>query len=466
MTTRTFSTQRSSAARPSGSGQRRIAQSVADYRITVAYTGNGLGKDYLLGRAIVPWWLFTRDQSQVILTAPSQNVLGSVTWKELRRANQDCLFPLGMGVSPGIKASPLRCAIKGDWGALGYSTTSVERASGQHNRKLLVVGNEASGIADDIYDAIDSLKYGRLLLTGNPIRAKGRFVDLINQAKKDREDGIPRHRAVNAIRISSLESPHAHLDESPYGLADKTWLLDVERRYGRDSLWYRSHVLAEVPSIDSDTLIPIAWLDRAAAVPHPPLSPFSEVNRTRRISCDLGEGVGRDSTCILVRDDLGILEIVAGNQLGLVEAATELARLSRKWNVPHNRISYDRVGVGRDLRHHLIANGITDAIGYAGGGGARSPREFTNLRTEAAWKLRTRLNPEWSSDPRFELTTRQPPFSIPPGPHWALLREELEKLTYDLVGKQTRLLSKELHCEELGRSPDRCDALMQSFAFD
>jgi hypothetical protein len=446
-------------------GQRRIAQSVADYRITVAYTGNGLGKDYMLGRCVIPWWMYTRTHSQVIVTAPSQNVLGSVTWKELRFAGNHSKFPLGMKISPGIKASPLRAIVNGDWGALGYSTTSVERASGQHNRKLLVIGNEASGISDDIFDALDSLKYVRLLLTCNPIRARGRVIDLIHQAKKDYDDGIPHHRAVNAIQISSLESPDADKEESDFGLADKTWLADVERRYGKDSLWYRSHVLAQIPTVDSDNLIPASWLDRASAVPHPPLTPFGDVNKTRWISCDLGEGVGRDSTCVLVRDDLGILEIVAGNSLGLAEAAREIARLARKWQVPHNRISYDRLGVGRDLRHHLKGQGIDGAIGYAGSGAAKDPRGFYNLRTECAWKLRTRLNPDWSTDPRFQLTTRQPPFSIPPGEHWAQLREELEQLTYDLVGKQTRLISKEDHCAELGRSPDRCDALMQSFAF-
>ena len=38
-------------------------------------------------------------------------------------------------------------------------------------------------------------------------------------------------------------------------------------------------------------------------------------------------------------------------------------------------------------------------------------------------------------------------------------------LTYDLVGKQTRLIGKKELCELLGRSPDRSDALIQSFAF-
>jgi hypothetical protein len=446
-------------------GQVEIAQSIVDYRITAVYTGNAVGKDYLVG-SVIPWWLCTRYQSLVIVTGPSQTVLGSVTWKEVRRAIEGSKFPLSARFSQGIKSSPQTVTLGTDWQALGFSTTSVERASGQHNRKLLCIVEEASGVEDAIYDAIDSLKYVRLLLIGNPIRATGRFVELIRQAEKDKQDGIPKHRACNAIRIQSTDSPDAHLEESPRGLADKTWLADVARRYGVDSLWYRSHVRAEIPSVSSDRLIPNSWLDWAAASVRPPLRPFDPVHATRRISCDLGEGVGRDSTCIIVRDDLGILECIAGNALGLAEAAAEIDRLARKWRIPidEERITYDRVGVGRDLRNHLARYGIR-AIGYAGAGSAKDKKGFTNLRSEAAWKLRQRLNPDWSIDPKFPEATRQIPFHLPPNQHWPQLRQELEALTYDLVGNQTRLIKKEDLCDILGRSPDRSDALIQSFAF-
>jgi len=449
---------------PFWAAQRRIAQSLVDYRITAAYTGNAVGKDYLVG-TIIPWWLYTRDHSLVIVTGPSQTVLGSVTWKEVRQAIEGSKFPLPARFSEGVKSSPQTVTLATGWQALGFSTTSVERASGQHNRKLLCIVEEASGVEDPIYDAIDSLKYVRLLLIGNPLRATGRFVDLIRQAEKDAQDGIPKHRAVNAIRIQSTESPDAALEESPRGLADATWLGDCARRYGTESLWYRSHVRAEIPALSSDRLIVDTWLNWASASAHPPLRPFDPLNATRRISCDLAEGVGRDSTAILVRDDMGILEWVAGAALGIAEAAAEIARLARKWGVSHNRISYDRVGVGKELRNHLIRHGITEALGYAGAGSARDSRGFTNLRTEAAWKLRTRLNPEWVIDPRFPAATRQAPFSIPPGVHWPMLREELEALTYDLVGNQVRLIRKQDLCDQLGRSPDRSDALIQSFAF-
>lgn len=450
--------------------QREIGQSVVDYRITVVYSGNSTGKDYFLG-SCVPWWLGTRYESLVVVTGPSQNVLGSVTWKEIRRATRyepshplDSIY-MGLILSKGVKASPLTCTVRDDWKALGYSTTSVERASGQHNSRLLVIVNEASGVLDEVWDAIDSLGYDRLLAVGNPIRPDGRFVTLIRQADKDRDDNVPRHRAVNAIRISSRESPDAHLEKSLRGLADKTWIEATERHYGKDSLYVKVHVDAEIPTVTADRLIDPEWLDFACRCERPPIRPFDPVNKTRRISCDLGEGVGRDSTAILVRDSLGILEWRAGAALGLPEAARAIAELRNRYHVPDDRISYDGLGIGRDFGKLLRVNGIAGAKAYFGSGKPREPRRFYNLRTEAAWAARTRLNPDWVRDPAFPLTSKQAPFCIPSDENWPLLREELEKLWYELVLNLTKLVTKEDFCEELGRSPDRSDALIQSFAF-
>jgi hypothetical protein len=449
---------------PYWSRQKEIARSVVRYRITVPYTGNAIGKDYAVG-GIVPWWLATRPDSMVIVTGPSQTLLGSVTWKEIRRAieRSPILSRLGIEVSSGIKSSPQLVRIKDGWHALGYSTTSVERASGQHCRHLLVIVEEASGVEDSIWDALDSLKYSRLLAIGNPLRADGRFIRLIRQAEKDRADGVPPHLAVHAIHVPSTESPDADKEESKYGLADATFLADMARRYGVDSLWYRCHILAQIPAASADVLLPEAWLDWCAAQGRPELPPGHPVEKTRRIGCDLGEGVGRDSSAVLVRDDLGILEVKHGSAMGLPEAAATIAQLARSWKVPPERITYDRVGIGRDFPHHLARHGLTRCVGYAGEASPQST-DFPNLRSEAAWKLRQRLEPGFPADPRRPHSGR-PPFVIPPGPHWHRLREELRTLTYTLVGRQTRLLPKKDWQAALGHSPDLADALIQTFSY-
>ena len=157
----------------------------------------------------------------------------------------------------GYPRNPKRAAVEVSpgWHALGYPTTSVERASGQHAKDLLVIIEEALGVEDEIWNALYSLKYSKLVAIGNPIRAEGRFVDLIRQADKDREDCIPPNKAVYAIRIPSTESPHAHLGKSPYGLADRTWLEACYRHYGSNSLWVGSHIDARIPELSADVLM-------------------------------------------------------------------------------------------------------------------------------------------------------------------------------------------------------------------
>ena len=61
-----------------------------------------------------------------------------------------------------------------------------------------------------------------------------------------------------------MESPDAHLKKSLRGLADRTFLDANVRKYGRDSLWVRCHLDEIIPEVSHDTLIPVAWLDRAA----------------------------------------------------------------------------------------------------------------------------------------------------------------------------------------------------------
>jgi len=62
------------------------------------------------------------------------------------------------------------------------------------------------------------------------------------------------------------------------------------------------------------------------------------------------------------------------------------------------------------------------------------------------------------------MSGRQVPFHIPSRAWWALLRENLEALTYDLVDNQTRLIKKEDPLVRLGRRPDRNDAMTQEVA--
>ena len=382
------------------------------------------------------------------------------------------LLPFGGKLSSGLKASPAVIEIAPGWQALGFSTTSVERSSGQHAGHLLAVVEEASGVEDYVFDAIDSLGYERLVCIGNPIRAEGKFVELIRQADRDRADNLPPRLAVNAIRIPSTESPHAHEEKSPFGLADRTWLDSMYRKYGKGSLWVRSHIDARIPDVAAEQLIDPKWLHHHSAQQRPQVPPTHPVNSTRRISCDLAEGVGRDSTCIMVLDDWGVLEVVLSNDAGLPEAAATIHRLVSRWNVPHGKITFDKLGIGRNFPNHLARYGITTAIPYAGEGRPQDPNSYVNLRTEAGWKLRNRLDtrhPVYAPPTPAGGPPGMPPRPMPQrdfyfcsGDYYVRLVEELRPLTYSLIGRKSKLMPKDEWATILGHSPDVADALIQS----
>ena len=90
---------------PYWSHQIEMCRSVVDYRVTVVYSGNAIGKDYWVG-GLVPRWLYPRKDSLCIVTGPSQTLLGSVTLKEMRRAIDGCRLPFRPRITGGIKASP------------------------------------------------------------------------------------------------------------------------------------------------------------------------------------------------------------------------------------------------------------------------------------------------------------------------------------------------------------------------
>jgi len=363
-----------------------------------------------------------------------------------------------MVVSPGIRSSPATATINPGWQAIGLSASSVERASGHHAANLLVCVDEASGVEDDSWDAIESLGYSRLLVCGNPLRGSGKFFELCEQGDKDERDGIPDHLAVKHFNMPSWMSPHAHLDRSPVGMADRTWLESVARNPGKDSLWYQAHVDSVFPKESFSQMFKAEWLDRAIS-----RETEAEVMKLRLggrggrrvLSCDVGEGVGNARSVVMVRDDLGFLEIHASKFEGPVQTATTIATIAEKWNVPAAAISFDGGGMTGVKLANALKRYYPNLHDYRGSGSGG--KNYTNLRTATAAAFARRLNPEHYTG-NFRL-----PFHIPNSPHLPAMLEELKQLRYRLCGAKSECEDKQLMSERLGRSPDFLDSAAMTF---
>ncbi len=433
-----------------------------DYRIVAVESGNALGKGFLIG-GMVPWFLWTRMDSLVYICGAGQTQIGSVLFKEIRRAVQNSPFwkagLLPMEISSGIKTSPATAMIRAGWGAIGFSTTTIERASGHHARDMLVIVDEASGVHDEAWQAIDSLGFSKMLATGNPIRPDGKFAALCDQGDRDALEQQQPHLSCRHFNVPSTASPHAHLDRSPWGMADKTWLEAVGREPGKNSPWYGTHVLAIRPKQSHDTLIQPEWLDlalapetAAAASQYRGGAPMGRVV----LGCDVGEGVGKAQSVIVVRDEVGVLEIFASQFESKIQTADMIFALAHKYRVPVEGIVFDGSGnTGRDIMKALerrYPSGLIPYFGSKPGG-----RFYVNARTACAAALARRL------DPQTDRGQARKPFHIPNGPHVQALFKELSELRYRLKAEKSELETKQDMMIRLGRSPDFADAICMTF---
>jgi hypothetical protein len=446
--------------------QEAIADSVLHNRVTVVPAGHAVGKTHVAATTILHW-LYTRPGSKVISTSPSNNQLVSVLWAGIKQAHRQSLIPLKGTITDG-NITPQRLEIAPNWFAIGFSAKKPESISGFHGQDLLVVVDESSGIAPDIWDAVESLGYTALLALGNPLRSSGHFKGLWDLCEGG-ESGY------HGIHLSAFDSPYAEFTDEevraaglPQGLCSKTWIEGVRKVYGESSLYWITRVLARFPSQDHDQLIPTGWLDRC-------LNAKRAGGGPRYLAVDIAKGTGKDRTVILVSDYFGVLHLYQDNRTSVQQAAQLVAQYSSQFGVNHSDIVYDASGwAGTDMSRYLQALGIRSARQYFGGAPVKS--RYANRRAQYAWRLRQRLDPTRPIRPRqvqgvgvpgrephhLLLTAEQAPFSIPLGPFWGELREELLGLRYSHDGPKLRLEDKSEFAQRLGRSPDLGDSAIMT----
>ena len=168
-----------------------------------------------------------------------------------------------------------------------------------------------------------------------------------------------------------------------------------------------------------------------------------------------------------------------GSSMGLPEAAETIHRLTTKWNVRHDKISFDKLGIGRNFPNHLPVGESRWRSPTPGRAGHK-----TNLIRQPAHRSRLEAAQSAGCDPPgLQRPPRAPPvgpppqhpavgpahsdrataaFPLLPGEYYVRLVDELRPLTYGLVGRKTKLKPKDAWATILGHSPDVADALIQS----
>lgn len=382
---------------------------------------NASGKTYTASK-LVPWWLFSYPMdSLVVTTAPTWRQVKEVLWREIRHTiSGKSLFSKNSITETKINESE-------KWFAIGLSTDRPDQFQGFHSAHLLVIVDEASGVPEEIFEAVDGLRPDKIVYLGNPLHNIGTF------AKCFTREGVKK------IKISAFDTPNVIAGEVKIpGLVTHTDIERIRSKYGEDSDVYRVRVLGDFPKADADTLIGVGEVADAMA---------REVKVIPQWEKKMGVDVARygdDRSAIVVRhNDKVIRKEIYAQQDTMAIAGLALKIAKEEYVLPQN-IFVDVIGVGAGVADRMKEQGwrvtevnVTDA--------AEDGEKYANKRCELYNWVK-----EWL--PKADLPDDDDYYEL-----------ALIKYKFNSRG-QMILESKEDMRKQSVSSPDVADALALTFA--
>lgn len=206
--------------------------------------GHGVGKT-AFEAWVVLWFLFTRLYPKIICTAPTRQQLSDILWPELSKwlSSSEIMKRL----FEWQKTRIIQIQDPDRWWASARTASKPENFAGIHERDVLFICDEASGISDGIYEVIEgalTTDGAFLILCGNPTRTSGEFYDAFHS----------RSRLYWTIRVSCLESPRVTRD----------YIENLKEKYGEGSDIFRVRVEGNFPRSEPDVFIPLEYAEGAA----------------------------------------------------------------------------------------------------------------------------------------------------------------------------------------------------------
>lgn len=401
---------------------------------TAVASGHGIGKSATVSWIIL-WAICTRADTRGVITANTDTQLRTKTWAELAKWYHLCIFRVWFELTATSIFSKQPGHDK-TWriDAIPWSETNPEAFAGLHNqgKRLLVIFDEASAIADKIWEVIEGAltdKETQIIWAcfGNPTRNTGRFFECFNRY---------RHRWWTR-----------HIDSRTVKISNKSLLNSWVEDYGEDSDFVKVRVRGVFPSASAMQFIPRDIVDAAIAreMPH--------VDYTRMVAI-LGVDVARfgdDASVIRTRFGLDARSMpvhkfrgLNGWQLGAKVA--EYYRYLKSLGVRKIIINVDVGGVGASPVDWLQQNGYpVNAINF--GSGPDDKDRYKNRRAEMWGRMRDWLSEGGCIDDDSELIA------------------DLTGVEYSYTPTNQILLESKEDMKKRGlASPDNADSLCLTFA--
>jgi hypothetical protein len=430
--------------------QREIVLSVFNLPRTTVRSCTASGKTFVAGRIVLAF-LENYHSSIVLTTAPTFRQVESILWKEIGTAYINAKFPLGG------KLTATRLEKNEGWFALGLSTDEPERFQGFHSRYILVIGDEASGLPEQIFLAIEtplSSGHARLLYIGNPTQPTGRFRDTF-------DSDLYKHFHISAFDTPNfavfgitLEDIKSGAWKDKIGIAqwqieDGTWMQKLPCPYLITPLWvaerlaewgegswmFQVYVLGDFPEKGVNNLFNLPEVE--AAVNRKVMDEgnlVSALDVARYGDCESVYGLRRGDKC---------LKIETWGHEGIHYTTGRVARHYREDN--SSLIHIDAGGIGADDCDILEKDGIV-VNRVLSNNPALDIEKYANRRAEIYWLLSKRF-----TDGKISI------------PNDRKLISQLCDIRYSFRNGKMIMESKEEMRSRGSKSPDRADMLALLF---
>jgi len=350
--------------------QEEILHSVRDNKKTTVKSGNTIGKSFIASDTCMDFLTIYGPEAKVITTAPTWTQVEGIIWKEIASYCNKSKIPIG--------AEPLKTELNfsGDWFARGISTNEVHRLQGFHSPRLLVVIDEASGVAPEIWEAVEALHPYRVLAIGNPNEIVGNFYDTFSSS-------LWNKLTVSCQDCVDWQDIHGAVP----GLVTQEWINERAEEWGRKSPLFDIHCLGEFPLETADTLISRGWLERARKgldIENKPLDIENKEDTRRVIACDVATKHGECETVFIKRYGHTVESMTGHYRIPTTDIADKLAFSYSEYK-PHNLV-VDSDGIGEGVSDILTSRRVP-VTEFHGGYGYKAidNNRYKNLRSQFYW---------------------------------------------------------------------------------
>ena len=460
-----------------------VAAVQRDKRVSVR-SGTARGKDFVAACIAVSFLYLTPrwnrrgeliENTKVALTAPTDRQVKNIMMPEISRL-WGRAKKRGFVLPGRLTAYDIRTDNE-EWFLTGFKADehNHEAWSGFHAVNTMFIVTEATGISDDTFEAIEGNLQGnsRILLVFNPNKVVGYAARSQKSARWTRfclnsltAQNVVEHKLLYPGQVDydwvrdKLDAwcTPIRADEAQAEMDD----FEFEGRWYRPEDLFRRKVLGQFPKVADDVLIPTQWLELAherwrRAGGREPLGA-----ETRILGVDVA-GMGRDCTCFVERKGAWVSPFNSYNSGGSADhmkIAGQIAAYRRRQIEAY--ISIDTIGEGAgvysrcielDEKEYILSCKYSEAAeGHNGKPltDVTGQYEFINMRAYLFWCVRDWLNPKNDTGAM-----------LPPDTQFD---EEATEIKWSFRSDGRIFIEpKEDIKERLGRSPDKFDALANTF---